>query len=282
MANTISDIEKSLGTKSQLGEDASSPAKKNDAVPDVEDASELIYDRGLLAWSQVLAGNLINCMTWGYPATFGVYQLYYKDVLQVPQAQISWIGSIQVFLAFMMCTVSGRLADAGYIRQTLIAGEFLVVFGTFMTSLATQYWEIFLAQGICTGLGLGIMFMPAISVISSYFKEKRSLALALAATGTGFGSLVFPSTIQYLIPRIGFPWAVRCSAFVALFVSVISILLLKPRLAPRRAGPLVEWDAFKEAPYVLFASGSFLIFWALYFGFFYVRELPSLFYRPGR
>jgi MFS family permease len=231
-------------------------------------------DGGLLAWSQVLAGVLINMMAWGYPSTFGVYQLYYRDTLKLPEAQISWIGSLQVFLAFAMCTLSGRLADAGYVKSTIMAGCFLVVFGTFMTSLCTEYWQIFLAQGLCTGLGLGIMFMPPLSVINSYFVTLRSSAIAISACGTGLGSVIFPATIQYLIPQIGFPWAVRCVGFITLFISVLAVLILKPQLRPRRSGPLIEWDAFKEGPYLLYNLGAFLFFWALYFGFFYVSTYP--------
>ena len=32
-----------------------------------------------------------------------------------------------------------------------------------MTSLAKTYWQIFLAQGICEGIGMGIMYMPAVT-----------------------------------------------------------------------------------------------------------------------
>ena len=230
-------------------------------------------DGGVRAWLQVLAAHLVNAMAWGYAATFGVYQLHYRQTLALPSSQISWIGSVQIFLAFAMCTPSGRLADAGYARAALATGSFLAVLGTFMTSLATEYWQLMLAQGICTGLGLGIMFMPGIAVISSYFKRRRSLALAIAATGTGTGSVAFPATVQYLAPRVGFPWAVRCAAFVALFVCAIANVLLRPRLPPRRSGPLVEWAALKEPAYVLFTAGSFLLFWVLYFGFFYVSNL---------
>ncbi|EQB44332.1 major facilitator superfamily transporter [Colletotrichum gloeosporioides Cg-14] len=233
---------------------------------------DLVYpEGGWTAWSQVLAGNMLNALAWGYPATFGVYQLYYTEKLHLPSAQISWIGSIQIFLTFAICTVSGRLTDAGYARQAVLVGCTVVVFGTFMTSLCTTYWQIMLAQGICTGMGLGVLFMPSVAIIGSYFKERRSLALAISATGTGVGSLIFPSTLQYLIPQVGFPWAVRCSAFVALAVSVIANVLLRPRLPPRRSGPFVEWGAFREAPYILFALGVFLYFMALYFGFFYIN-----------
>ncbi|KAH6630875.1 major facilitator superfamily domain-containing protein [Chaetomium sp. MPI-SDFR-AT-0129] len=245
------------------------PADDTNIPPEEEEFQP--PDGGLLAWSQVLAGIFINMLAWGYPSTFGVYQLYYRDTLGLPEAQIAWIGSLQTFLAFALCAFSGRLADAGYVRSTIVVGSGLVVFGTFMTSICTEYWQIFLAQGLCTGIGLGVIFMPPLSVISSYFVTKRSSALAISATGTGFGSVIFPATIQYLIPRIGFPWAVRCAAFVALFVATVSVVMLKPKLRPRRSGPIIEWEAFKEGPYLLYMLGAFLFFWALYFGFFYIN-----------
>lgn len=279
MAAVVSDIEKSAqvsqppsqhgDVSDTQGEEIADPLPERDFQPP---------DGGLVAWSQVLAGVLINMMAWGYPSTFGVFQLYYRDTLKLPEAQIAWIGSLQVFLAFAMCTVSGRLADAGFVKTTIIAGSFMVVFGTMMTSLCKEYWQIFLAQGLLTGLGLGIVFMPPLSVINSYFVTKRSSALAISATGTGLGSVVLPATIQYLIPQVGFPWAVRCAGFVTLCVAALSVLILRPKLKPRKSGPIVEWDAFKEGPYLLYALGAFLFFWALYFGFFYV----SLDRRPLR
>lgn len=163
---------------------------------------------GSKAWLQVLSGNLCNAMAWGLPASFGVFQLHYTESMHIPSSQVSWIGSIQVFLTFATCTITGRLADAGYSRHCVSVGCTIIVSGTFMTSICTKYWQTLLAQGIYTGLGLGMVFMPNVAVIGSYFKRRRSLALSLSATGSGFGSLVFPAAVQYLIPRVGFPWAV--------------------------------------------------------------------------
>ncbi|KAH8891394.1 MFS general substrate transporter [Thozetella sp. PMI_491] len=264
------DIEKTLAPETTAAPpgDVSASEREDLVEPDEEFTPP---DGGFVAWSQVFATLLVNMMSWGLPATFGVYQLYYRDTLKLPQSQVSWIGSVQVFLTFAMCSFSGRLADAGYVRSTLAGGSFLVVFGTFMTSLGTEYWHFFLAQGVCIGLGLGTMFMPPLSVAASYFKRKRTLALACSAMGTGLGSIVFPAIIQYLIPRVGFPWAVRCSGFVALLFSITAFVSIKPRLKPRKAGPLVEWSAFREPPYLIFTVGAFLLFWALYFGFFYIN-----------
>jgi hypothetical protein len=57
-------------------------------------------------------------------------------------------------------------------------------------------------------------------------------------------------------------------------MATLANIILKPYLPPRRSGPLVEWEAFRELPYLFFSLGAFLNFYALYFGFFYVSHSP--------
>jgi MCP family monocarboxylic acid transporter-like MFS transporter 3 len=232
-------------------------------------------DGGARAWLQILAGHLINALTWGYSASFGIYQLHYTTTLGLPESQIAWIGSLQVFLTFFIGTFSGRSADAGYAQHTALLGCVLIVLGTFMTSLATEYWQILLAQGICTGLGMGALYMPAVAIIGSYWKERKAMALGLAASGSGTGSILFPLVVQHLEPAIGFARAVQVQAYIALAFAIVIILLLRPRLPPRKAGPVVEWKAFLEPTYSLFTIGVFLIFWALYFCFFFINTYAT-------
>lgn len=228
---------------------------------------------GWTAWSQVIAGNMLNVLAWGLPASFGVYQLYYTEKMGLSSSQASWVGSAQVFLTLALGTLSGRLADAGYSRHAVLAGCIVTVSGTLLTSFCTRYWQVLMAQGIYIGMGLGMAYMPSIAVIGCYFKRRRSLALAISTTGGGFGSLIFPSALQYLIPKVGFPWAVRFSALVALVMALVANLLLKPRVLPAKPGPLVDLGAFREIPYLLFTIGVCLYFMALYFSFFYVGGL---------
>ncbi|KAI1675625.1 general substrate transporter [Pyrenophora tritici-repentis] len=232
-------------------------------------------DSGVRAWLQILAGHLINAITWGYSASFGIYQLYYTTTLSLPESQIAWIGSLQVFFTFFLGTFSGRFVDAGYTQHIALLGSILIVIGTFMTSLATEYWQIFLAQGLCTGLGMGALYMPGVAVIGSYWKERKAMALGLAASGSGTGSILFPLVIQHLQPTIGFPRAVQVQGYIALAFAIVINLLLRPRLPPRKAGPLVEWKAFLEPTYILFTIGVFLVFWALYFCFFFINTYAT-------
>ena len=98
------------------------------------------------------------------------------------------------------------------------------------------------------------------------------LALGVAASGSATGGLVYPAIAECLLPRAGFGWTVRVIGLVMGTTMVLCAVLLRPRLPPRRAGPLVEWAAFSELPYALFTTGIFLTFWGLYVVFYYIGQ----------
>ncbi|CAG8972029.1 hypothetical protein HYALB_00004893 [Hymenoscyphus albidus] len=227
-------------------------------------------DGGSIAWLQVLAGHLLCFVTWGLITSFGIFQTYYEETLHTSHSTVSWIGTIQIFTLLLVGTISGRASDAGFVHEAVLAGTLLIVVGLFMASFSTKYFQVFLSQGICIGLGMGILYMPGLSVPSSYFKEKKSLAVAIIASGAGSGGLVYPIMIQHLLPEIGFEWTIRSMAFVTLLIAIVINLLLRVRIPPRTSGPLVDWKAFTEIPYTFFVLGFFLIYWAVYFAFYYV------------
>ncbi|KAI1781346.1 MFS general substrate transporter [Hypoxylon cercidicola] len=227
-------------------------------------------DGGVLAWLQVIAGHLMCFVTWGRITSFGIFQSTYEDMLQAESSTVSWIGTVQIFTLLLVGTISGRASDAGLVHEAVLGGTILIVLGMFMTSLATEYYQLFLAQGICIGLGMGILYIPGLSVPSSYFKARKPLAVAIIASGAGSGGLVYPAMVQQLLPRVGFGWTIRSMAFVTLFVSILINLLLRVRIPARRSGPLADLHAFKELPYIFFCVGFFLIYWAVYFAFYYI------------
>ncbi|ROW07250.1 hypothetical protein VMCG_03796 [Cytospora schulzeri] len=229
-------------------------------------------DGGLQAWTAVAAGHLVIMNTWGYINSFGVFQTYYTTSLGLPPSTISWIGSIQVFLLFFIGTFTGRLTDAGYFRATFLLGTAFQMVGIFTTSVCTEYWQIFLAQGVCMGIGNGCLFCPALATVSTYFVRRRSLAIGMAACGSATGGLVFPAMARQLLPTVGFGWTIRAIGFVQLVGLVLANVGLRTRIPPRRAGALVEWAAFEELEYTFYAAGSFTCFMGVYFAFYYLAS----------
>lgn len=174
-------------------------------------------------------------------------------------SEISWIGSFQIFLVFFIGVIAGRLSDAGYFRQMIALGVALQMVGIFTTSVATQYWQLFLAQGLCMGLGSGCLFCPALAVVSTYFSKRRALAIGIMSSGTGTGGLVFPTIARQLLPTIGFGWTMRTMAFVQLVTLGVAFIVLKPRVPPRVSGSFFDFSAFKELEYAFYVCGSFCV-----------------------
>jgi MFS family permease len=232
-------------------------------------------DGGTVAWTQACMGHLVIFNTWGMIATFGVFQQYYTNDLHFEPSAVSWIGSIQMLGHFGLGILTGRLFDGGYYYWSVIPGMLLAALGMFMTSLCTKYWQFFLAQGILNGIGNGMQFAPTLSLVSTYFAKHRTVALAIFAAGSGTGGLVYPTIARQLLPRIGFAWTVRVMGFIMLAVGTLYCSLLKPRLPPRKSGPLFELAAFKESPYSLYIVGVFLICLGQYFAFYYISSFAT-------
>ena len=205
--------------------------------------------------------------------TFGAYQTYYQtDLLKTHSSSaISWIGTFQGFLLIVFGIVGGPVFDRGYFRTLMFGGIFLVVFGMMMTSLASQYWQIFLAQGLCVGLGAGALFLPSVAIVATYFSTKRALATGITAAGGSIGSVIYPIIFNRLQPTIGFGWATRIIAFIGLFTLSISAAVLRIRIPPPgKARAIFDVAAWKYPPFVVFSIGLFLAFIGLYIPFFYI------------
>jgi len=89
-----------------------------------------------------------------------------------------------------------------------------------MTSLTKphHYYQTFLAQGVGQGIGMGLLYLPALSIASHYFQRRRSFAYGIVVSGTAFGGVLWPLVFNHLfINRVGFAWGVRfvsrCSCF---------------------------------------------------------------------
>lgn len=229
-------------------------------------------DGGTKAWTQACMSHLVVFNTWGMIATFGVFQQYYTLSLGLEPSAVSWIGSLQMLGHFSLGILTGRMFDAGYFYWSMIPGMLIAALGMFMTSLCTKYWQFFLAQGLMNGLGNGMQFAPALSLTTTYFARNRSVALAIMASGSATGGLVYPTIARQLLPRIGFPWTVRIMAFMMLAIGTCYCSLLRPRLPPRKSGPMLELGAFKEVPYSLFLIAVFLICLGQYFAFYYISS----------
>jgi MFS family permease len=177
----------------------------------------------------------------GFLNAYGVFQEYYKlnQLQNMSESDISWIGSVSIFLTYALAPLSGVLVDkigptvSPHPNQLFsfrwlsshITSKKLLLFGSvgqlvaiFMTSLCTQYYQFFLAQALLLGISMCFVTWPPVAVVSRSLPNHRGLALGLVIGGSSIGGVVWPIMLERLLnyTDIGFGWTMRVVGFTML------------------------------------------------------------------
>ncbi len=141
-----------------------------------------------------------------------------------------------------------------------------------MASFSSDYWQIFLTQGLCNGIGASAVFYAAIGAVSTQTNKNRATAFGIMASGSSVGAITFSLTVPKLFPLIGFGWTMRAVAFLMSAFLIIASLTLRTKptasSAPRfrlRSEDLIRplgepLFALLTAANLAFLFGSFIPF----------------------
>ena len=129
----------------------------------------------------------------------------------------------------------GRLMDRRGPRVVIELGVGLMAAGLMLAPLARQPWHLYATLGVLVGGGsvcLGYtgqaLFLP------NWFVRRRGLAISVAYSGVGVGSIVLLPWLQDLIGRAG--WRASCWALSILILALLAPLNLLLRRRPEDLG----------------------------------------------
>jgi MFS family permease len=138
-----------------------------------------------------------------------------------------WGGSlISSFSLFML-----SLTKPGHFYQVSIF-RYLAMF-----SRNKIFHEVFLTQAVGAGIGAGMLYVPSVSLISQYFKRRRSSVMTFVAAGSSLGSVIHPIMLNNTLGKIGFANATRANAGLIAGLYLIACLLMRTRLPPPKNIP---------------------------------------------
>ena len=143
--------------------------------------------------------------------------------------------SFGFFISAILSPLLGRLIDRYGPLVILEAGVAITGAGMLLASQVSQPWQLYLTLGVLVGGGsvcLGYtgqgLYLP------NWFVRRRGLAMSIAFSGVGIGSIVLFPWLQALIAQAG--WRAACAAIGLLVLVVLAPLNLLVRRRPEDLG----------------------------------------------
>lgn len=188
----------------------------------------------------VTGGFFATFVTAGFSNAFGVFQQYYSThELQDKSAfQIIWLASFQNFILFAFAPLSGIMSDRLGPLIPLSIGAVAMLVSVFMTSLCSEYYQFFLAQGLLMGVGMSFLVIPSVAAVSRTFVRHNGLAMGIVIAGSSIGGVIWPIEVNQLlnVHHLSFGWTMRIVGFTMLPICGFVPLVVRP-LSPKKEEP---------------------------------------------
>ncbi len=144
--------------------------------------------------------------------------------------------SVGFMISTLFSPFMGRLMDRRGPRVVILLGVALVGAGMALATLVHRPWHLYLTLGalvvggsLCLGYTGHALFLP------NWFVKRRGLAMGIAFSGVGVGSIILLPWMQGLILHAGWRTASGAMA-VLLFVVLAPLNLFLPRQRPEDMG----------------------------------------------
>ncbi|KAI0176616.1 MFS transporter-like protein [Pestalotiopsis sp. NC0098] len=224
-----------------------------------QSSPEEVKDGGY-GWVVVIAAALLNFHTWGLNSSYAVFLAYYLRNQTIEGASalgFAFVGGLSIGIALLVSPIATALVGLNGFgtRKTIWLGTIFETASFIGASFTGELWHLILSQGICFGIGMGLIFVASVPVPSQWFTKKRSLANACAAAGSGFGGLTYSLGTNAMISSIGLAWTFRVLAIICFVVNCACGFLIRDRnKAVGSVHVALNWKLFKKPSYLFYLA----------------------------
>lgn len=191
-------------------------------MPSTNTPSELPY-----AWVIVWACFVALAVIFGVAYSFAAFFESFASEFAAQRADVSLVFGLSGLIYFTMGIGGGMLSDRFGPRLVCCIGMVFIAAGMLATSFAQSMSTVYLAYGVGVGLGIALVYTPAIACVQPWFRHRRGLAAGVASSGIGAGTLVFPLLAALAIATLQWRDALRLLAAGVLLVGLAAAMLLR-------------------------------------------------------
>ena len=184
---------------------------------------------------------------WGTAYTFGIFLNELMDTFNTSFSMTSSILSVQMGATRFVGPLAASLVKKFGCCKITVLGSMIAAVGLISSGFAPNIIVLFFSAGLCTGicysksfyqmqpgwnqlfqgLGFGLINLPAMVVVSTYFKKRKALACSIVSCGSGVGTLIMAPAIAILDSKFGWGYTLMMIG-VLMSICVLLGLLFRP------------------------------------------------------
>ncbi|CAE1279457.1 SLC16A12 [Acanthosepion pharaonis] len=178
----------------------------NEVEPETDpDAGDSLHiPDGGWGWAVCFAGFMVNFTIVGLVYSNGIVALGIITIYDSSISKTTMVGSI--FIGVVLCAgpfvLLLMMFNVSH-RQVIICGGFVSAVATAGSFFVDQVEVLYLTYGILSGIFAGMSYFSSNTIVGSYFKKKRTLAVGISQSGTGIGAFVLNNLLERSISFYG-------------------------------------------------------------------------------
>jgi MFS family permease len=205
------------------------------------------------AWIVSFAAFVASFVAYGFLYAFGVFLRPMGRELGVGHAVMSLLFSCMSLSGYLLGPLTGDWADHVGPRRVMVAGAVVFTAGVMVTAHAHSFLVAFPALGIGVGAGLASVYVPSLAAVGEWFKKKRDIALGIAVSGIGVGTLVAAPLGAWLVREHGWRTTLTIEGAAGGCLLLLSALFMfrPPIKVESKRGSHAIWAKVRSRPFLL-------------------------------
>ena len=179
----------------------------------------------------LVASFFILVILGGITSSFGVFLKPVLNEFGWSRAAISSAYSLNMIIFGVVGIVAGRISDRFNPRVSLTIGGLFTGLGFLLMSQVSTIWQIYVFYGVLSGIGIGFIAIPLLSLVARWFVKGRGLASGIIVAGSGLGTVIIPPLANLIISN--YSWQ---TAYLVLGAAALVLLIVFAQLLRRAPG----------------------------------------------
>ncbi len=179
------------------------------------------------AWVVVWAAFVSLALIFGVAYSFAAFFKSFSAEFAAQRADVALVFGLTGLIYFSFGAVGGMLSDRYGPRLVCGAGMACIASALLAASLVTTLTGVYLSYGVGIGLGIALVYTPAIGCVLPWFSVRRGLASGIASSGIGLGTVLIPLLVTALIAALDWRTTLRIMAAGIFILGLVATGLLK-------------------------------------------------------